>query len=164
MIPLRLLDGLKERIETIFANYQYKRPASADEEEDPYSSVNVYTQRLPVKENRDDTPFPFVLVKLIQGNQADLVESDHLVNVSIIVGMYNRDNDNQGDRDVSLAIDKIVESLLKDPIIDGVFNLDTESELNWSISEEETEPFFFGGLACTYVAPKFQREDLNKYL
>lgn len=163
MIPLRLQEGLKARMNNVFASHQYKRPAKLDEEEDQFSNVNIYEQNLPVKKSEDDSPFPFVLVQLRDGSQPDQKESDHLVNVSIIVGMYDIDDSNQGYRDVSLTINKIFESLSKKPIIDGVFNLDTDSELTWSISDEETFPFYFGAIGATFVAPKFKREDLEAF-
>lgn len=164
MIPLQLQDGLEKRMQLIFKDFQYKRPAKEDEEIDPLVPIHIYTQNLPVKQSKDDSPFPFILIRLLQGRQEDMIDSDHLVQVNLIVGMYDNEKDNQGYRDVSLALNKIFESLSRNPIIDGVFPLDTESELNWSLSDEETDPFYFGGLSATFVAPKFQREDLEVFI
>lgn len=161
MIPLELQDGLKKRVESIFENYRYKRPSKDNEETDQLTSMHVYTQNLPVKESKDDSPFPFVLIKLEEGNQANLIDADHLVNVNLIVGMYDSDNDNQGYRDVSLVLNKIFESISRNPVIDGVFDLNANSKINWSISDEETGPFYFGGIGFTFTAPKFEREDLE---
>ena len=160
MIPLNLLLGLEERMKKVFADSHYNRPPKNDEEDDQLSNINIYTQQLPVKESEDDSPFPFILIKLQNGSQAN-TSADHLVSVNIVVGMYDGENNNQGDRDVSLGINKIFKSLSKDPVIGGVFPLHEDSEIGWSISDEETAPYFFGALGATFVAPKFEREDLE---
>ena len=153
MIPLRLQEGLKKRLENIFETKQYTRPAKDTEDlsKEYFSKMNIYLQNLPNKEQADEVFAPFIVIKLNTGGQANS-NAKHLVNVSILVGMYD-ETATVGYRDVSLVLTNIMDELKNRPVIDGMYELDSDSPIDWELSEEETYPYFFGGLSVHFKAP-----------
>lgn len=167
MIPLDLQKGVVKRLEEVFENIQYEKPPKTgkkvDEETNSLRKVQVFSQKLPVKEGKNDTQFPFVLVKLVDGVQTDR-SNPHIVQIAIYVGVYDESFENQGHEDVSLMLNKIIHAFETHPIVGGCFEVDFESPINWSIADENTEPFYYGGVSIHFEVPKVGRTDLEEYL
>lgn len=167
MIPLTLQKGIVERMEEVFKNIQYMKPpktgANVEESNSELQKVQVFSQRLPVKTGKNDSQFPFVLVKLVDGVQTDR-ENPYIVQVAIYVGVYDEDFNNRGHEDVSLMLNKIIHTFQEKPIVGGSFEVDFESPITWSIADEDTEPYFYGGISLHFEAPKIDRTDLEAFL
>lgn len=154
MIPLRLQEGIKKRLETLFEKNQYRRPPKAKENESEvyYSKMNFYSQNLPIKSSKDDTPYPLVLVKLVTGSKQNL-NSEHIINVQIAVGMYNNSKTDEGHRDVATALSSAIEHFEKNPIVEGMFELDLNAPIDWELSDEDTFPYYFGAVSLHFKMP-----------
>lgn len=167
MIPLELQRGVVKRLEEVFQNIQYEKPPNtgknATVEPSVLREVQVFSQRLPVKEGKNDNHFPFVLVKLADGVQANRM-SQHIVQIAIYVGVYDESFENQGHADVSLMLNKIIHTFQSSPVIDDMFQVDFDSPITWSISDEDTDPYFYGGISLHFEAPKVDRTDLEAFL
>lgn len=153
MIPLRLQEGLKKRLESLFDKKQYPRPSKNTEDlsKNYASKMNIYSQNLPIKEQADEVFAPFTLIKLNDGGQASS-NAKHVVHVSILVGMYD-ESATTGFRDVSLALTTIMDELKNRPNVEGMYELDLDAPIDWELSEEETYPYFFGGLSVHFKTP-----------
>ncbi|AMW99313.1 hypothetical protein [Rummeliibacillus stabekisii] len=154
MIPLRLQKGIIKRLEKLFKKNQYQRPPKSDEIESDvhYSKLNFYEQNLPIKNAKDDSPYPLVLVKLMHGDKANS-KADHIINIQIAVGVYNNLKSCDGHRDVAQILSSSIEHFEKNPIIEGMFELDLDSSINWELSDEDTFPFYFGAVSLNFKIP-----------
>lgn len=162
MIPLTLRNKLAKRFEGEFKNLRYQKPREAEDEKNSDVPIKIYKQNLPIKKGKTDNRFPFVLVELTEGTQASQeIDSDHKVIVNFMVGIYDDSDDNSGDDDVASVLNKIFMSLENDPVIGEQFVLDPLADISWAISDGETHPHFFGGLAATFIVPKIFRNDLE---
>lgn len=164
MIPLRMQKGLIDRLEKLFEEKEYQRPAKDDESsnEKHFEKMKIYNQHLPIKETADDVYVPFTLVQMHTGKQANS-KSKNIVNVSLIIGMYDEFN-STGYQEVALTINTIINNLKSYPLIEDMFELDLEEPIEWEIGEEETYPFYFGGLNVNFKMPIIefgQRYDLE---
>lgn len=166
MIPIRLRNALKVRMEIALENQMYKRPATENDENqiDPLVPIKIFEQRLPIKSEEEETPFPFLLIKLVSGEQTNLINGQHVVEVNFVVGIYDMRNENSGEDDVASVINKVLEDLQSNPIIDGFFELDFESSLSWSISDEENQPYYFGAVSAFFRVSKLMRQDLEGFM
>lgn len=154
MIPLRLQEGIRKRLENLFEKNQYQRPPKSKESESDinYSKLNFFEQNLPAKNAKDDSPYPLVLVKLVHGDKANS-NADHKINIQIAVGMYNNSKSDGGHRDVAQILSSSIEHFEKNPIVEGMFELDLDSPINWELSDEDTFPYYFGAVSLNFKMP-----------
>lgn len=154
MIPLRLQEGIKKRLEALFEKNQYQRPPKTKEDEGKkyYSPLNFYSQNLPIKNSKDDSPYPLVLVKLMTGSKPNL-QSEHNINVQIAVGMYNNSKADEGHRDVATVLSFAIEHFEKNPLVEGMFELNLDSPIDWELSDEDTFPYYFGAVSMHFKIP-----------
>lgn len=150
MIPLRLLDCLEKRLTKVFSEKIYKRPPNNVEDIEQILEVPMqfFKHNLPNKEEENQIFAPFTLLKLNTGGQKNY-NSSHITNVSILVGMYD-ETLTTGYQDVALALNDIMQNIKDYPIIEGMFELDYESPIDWEIADEETYPHFFGGINLNF--------------
>ncbi|MEK4883670.1 hypothetical protein NST81_02915 [Bacillus sp. FSL W8-0223] len=155
MIPTDLQAGLKERLENAFSDTLFNSP-SGDR-----VHVNIFEQNLPQKSDKDQDLFPFVIVKLLEGEQKGEQDeqNENITTVGFVIGTFDDDNQNQGYRDVTQIINKIVEVLKKEPVINRRFTL--KYPLKWRILEEETDPYYYGAVETSWSMPAYDRQDLE---
>lgn len=155
MIPTDLQAGLKERLENAFSDTLFNSP-SGDR-----VHLNIFEQNLPQKSDKDQDLFPFVIVKLLEGEQkGEQDEQDeNITTVGFVIGTFDDDNQNQGYRDVTQIINKIEEVLKKEPVINRQFTL--KYPLKWRILEEETAPYYYGAVETNWKMPAYDRQDLE---
>lgn len=159
MIPIKLQASLKLRAENFFEHALFKNPKPEPGME--MVSLQVFEQNLPQKSKEESSFFPFLIIKLLEGERKTS-EGPHLVNVGFIIGAFDADSDNQGYRDVAAIINKLYENLSKYPIADGQFEL--EHPIKWRIHEEETDPYFFGVIETTWTMPILTRVDVEELI
>lgn len=163
-IPLGLQDGLKERLEEVLKDLTYDTPL--ENGKTILRKVQVFTQNLPVKKKSDDNPFPFVLIKLVDGTQSNRV-SDHSVKTFFIAGIYDDNLENNGHREAVNLINKIIQTLTERPVIANKYEVDFDSPISWSLPEEETTPYYYASTAVFFDAQKItrlEREDLERFM
>lgn len=147
MIPFSLQQSLKKRILRLFKEKQYKTPRKTAESTCK-AEMSVYTQDLPIPEEKNQQFAPFVLTKIHSGGQKSF-KSSHSTNVSIVVSIYETDK-TAGFETLANCINSIISEIKKRPVFDNTFELDFDSPIDWEVSEEDTYPYFFGGISLNF--------------
>lgn len=160
MIPIGLQTTLESRLKDLFANKRFPTPSGTD------ATISIHKQRLPEKMSEEDSPFPFIIVKMIEGSgQTDDVQP--LSKIGLIIGTYDvyeasGISTNIGYTDLVRVMNDIEEDLIKKPVIDGKYEL--ELPLKWRINEEDTDPYFIGVLELDFATPNHTRTDVESLL
>lgn len=160
MIPIGLQTTLEDRLRMLFANKQFPTPSGET------APVTIHKQRLPEKTSEEDSPFPFIIVKMIEGSgQTEQIQP--LSKIGLIVGTFDAFevsgiSSNNGYTDLVQIMNDIEEDLIKRPIIDSKYEL--ELPLKWRINEEDTDPYFIGVLELDFATPNHTRTDVESLL
>lgn len=134
-----MLDALAEETAEALKGFRLR---SAKENLIP---INVYTQNLPLKEGKDDERiYPFVCVAYDSSDIADSYEGKELVDIYFLIGIIDKEKDNQGYRDVLQMIERIRQHFFRKGIIKNAFRL--EYPVHTEIQQENTYPYFVGGI------------------
>lgn len=152
MIPLDLQDQLITRMEDEFKDLRLKNLANK------LVPLNIFPQHLPAKDKENTDPYPCIIVRLADGDQADINESG-IATIQFIVGVIDRENTFQGYRDAITVANRIIENLQRNPVIDGKYQL--IMPITWAYYDEDTEPYFFAGVETNWEVPSFIREDVS---
>lgn len=170
MIASFLQDSLADELARLFEDVRF------DNTKGERVPLNIYKQFLPVRTAKDipDTvtdveleegifdaeaeimPFPYILVRVETG-EIKKIDGEQTVNISLIIGTVDNNPDNQGYKDILNIIHKIYERFSKHAILAGEYECLTPIE--WALQEEESFPFFFGGMALTFETLPIIRED-----
>lgn len=147
-----LLDALAEEITKALEGFHLR---SAKENQIP---INVYTQNLPLKEEKDDEKiYPYVCVCFDTSEIENAYDGKELVNLYFVVGVIDREKDNQGYRDVLQIIEQVKQHFFRKGIIQNAFRL--EYPVKSTIQQEDTYPYFIGGFEAKCVLFIVTEED-----
>lgn len=172
MVATFLQDDLVDELKRIFEHFQlysasgerseihiYKqfvpitKPAEPPEEE---LDLEVVDENLAASEvENPEDPFPYIEVRLVEGEIKD-VDGDQTVSVYLLIGVYDDHLDNQGVKDVFNVIQKIEERFSKNPILARRY--ECTYPMKWAMQEEESFPYFFGGLELKFIVHPIRRE------
>lgn len=150
MIPTDLQDNLQLRCLEVFKDKYF---LGVNEGKVP---LNIFKQHLPEKKKSDRSLYPYILIKLIEG---EVESDDQQAKVDFIIGTYDEGTNNQGYRDVCMIIQKIFEDFKKHPRIDGEFEL--QFPMKWIIHDEDVQPYYFGAIETLWGVPTLLREDVE---
>ena len=170
MIATFLQDDLKNELEAILEHFRLRDPDGNP------SKVNVFKQFLPIPEADEipDTvtdleleegtynarakqvPFPYILVRVLEGT-IENIDGNQAVDVNLLIGVVDKDRDNQGYKDVLNIIQKIYERFAKNAIL--AHKYECIMPIQWAMQEEESWPYFFGGMALRFDTTAIRRED-----
>lgn len=158
MTAYYLQEDLREEIKKIFNGFLLKTPKLDQENKAILSQLNVYDQSLPLQESDEEEPFPYVIVKLDQGNMKE--GSAHLVKVRLIIGVYDDDTNANGHKDVLNIIQKIYERFVVNPVLNGRYHMkdDNEFPFLWALPDDDTNPYYFGVVEMTWEVAAMRRE------
>lgn len=106
------------------------------------------------KEQQD--PFPFILVRLMQGTIKE-PNSAQQVDIALIIGVIDRGYENQGHKDVLNIIQKIHERFAKNQIL--AHGYECVYPMDWFMQDEESWPYFYGSVALKFETVPIRRED-----
>ena len=104
----------------------------------------------------DDLPEPYIIAEVTGGKQAS-PDDAHLVTAAAVVCVCDDDTARQGHKDILTIIHRIIERFDKNPLLVGKFVF--RHPLEWTLSDEDTYPYYYGGLLLTFEVPAIQRED-----
>ncbi|MGN1130966.1 MAG: hypothetical protein ACI4Q8_06385, partial [Ruminococcus sp.] len=81
--------------------------------------------------------------------------------VRLIIATYDDDKNNQGNFDVLNAIEEIRQHYTKYPILNKRFvaKIDDRNSFEWSLPDEDTYPYYFGGIQLNFEVSHCDRED-----
>ncbi len=123
------------------------------------SGLTCYEQQLPVvTEDEEDVSafFPYAIVRLLDGETQD--DNDcWLVKTNILIGCYNEDSTNQGHFDVLETIQRITDRFMKKPLLSKKYMC--QQHIQYALQDEDTYPYYFGGIELSFYLPKIGRED-----
>lgn len=121
--------------------------------------VSAYEQQLPEITADDEDPamfFPYAIVKLDQGNTEDDDDWWH-VRASILFGVYDDDRKTNGHRHILEMINRTDMRFDEEPLLSKRFR--AEPRRQWALQDEDTFPFYFGGIEIIFAVPKVGRKD-----
>lgn len=127
------------------------------------TGVNVYEQNLPVvtdDEEDESQFFPYALVKLETGKTAD-DDSPWVVATEIHFGICDHSKKNIGHRHIMNMIQDVVDRFAAEPLLNQKFR--AEQDIEWAVQDEDTYPFYFGGVAISFNVPKIGRREPKHY-
>lgn len=170
MIATYLQDDLAEELRRIFKEFRLKDPKGE------YSELHIFEQALPVPVAQDipedvtdfdleegiydaqatEDPYPYIIVRVEQG-KIEVIDQEQTVEVNLVIGIIDRDYNNQGHKDILNIIQKIYERFAKNAILAGKY--ECTHPIEWALQDEESYPYFFGGMALQFETVPIRRED-----
>lgn len=151
MNPLILQEELIEELKLMFADVRFKNPLGKS------VGINIFAQNTPLLQNDEETePIPYIIVHLNDGEQKVRGDSFNIVDVSLIVGMYDSDNGNQGHKQVMDVIYKIQDRFSKKP---SLKRTSFTGDFNWKLVDTDTYPYYWGACEMSFYIPSIRRED-----
>lgn len=119
--------------------------------------VNVYKQDLPIVQSDEDDEsqfFPYAIIRIYDGRTED-DNSPWTVTADIHFGIYDEDLDNQGHQHVATMIQRVANRFASDPLLDRKYR--AQQDIEWALQDENTHPYFFGGMRIKFSVPKVGR-------
>jgi len=145
---------LMKEIEQITSQVVYQK---ADGER--RNGVTAYMQQLPqVTEDEEDASafFPYAIVRLASGDTQD--DNDcWSIKTEILLGCYDESTDSHGHLDVLETIQRICDRFAAKPLLAQKYY--AGQHIQWALQDEDTYPYYFGGIEITFNLPKIGRED-----
>ena len=124
-----------------------------------------YAQFLPKLVNNDADPdqfFPYFIVRIDKGATED-ADSLWTVTVDILLGVHDADTQNEGHFTVLNAINRITKRFAEEATLGfaGRKAFRCHADMNWALQDEDTWPYFFGGVELRFDVPKPMRKEPN---
>ena len=85
----------------------------------------------------------------------------HTVQAGLAIGIYDDSSDRQGHRDVLQIISKVEERFEKNNLLAKKFILQFPVEWSLQDPDDDTHPYYFGGLSLNFDTPTYRRECRN---
>ena len=89
-------------------------------------------------------------MRIANGNITDANEPG-ITTIQFIIGVVDRDSNNQGYRDALTVANKIIENLQRNPMVNKSYEMILP--INWAYNDEDAEPYFFAGLETNWRTP-----------
>lgn len=170
MIATFLQDDLADDLAEIFKHFRLKDPQGKT------VGLNIFKQTLPIPTAAEmpdavtdeeleegvydaaakEDPYPYIIVRVEQGT-IEQIDQEQTVIVNLIIGVIDRDYNNQGHKDVLNIIQKIYERFAKNAILAKKY--ECTMPIEWALQDEESFPYFFGGMALRFETIRIKRED-----
>ncbi len=125
-------------------------------------TLNTFVHSLPIKQGNDeepedaDLPEPYIVAEITGGKRAT-PDDPHMASVAVIICVCDDNTARQGHKDVLDIIYHIITRFEKNPVLAGKFVL--QYPLDWSLSDEDTYPYYYGGLLMNFEVAAIQKED-----
>ena len=154
MTALELQDDLVKEVERILKDVR-TRKVSGEEA----SGVTGYRQALPeVMEDEEDSSqfFPYCIVRL---NDA-VTEDDNdpwQVRVNFFFGVYDDNRKSNGHQHIMVMIQRVADRFAAEPLLNKKFR--AQQKMEWALPDENTYPYYFGGLEIAFSVPKIGRRE-----
>ncbi|BBF42002.1 hypothetical protein lbkm_0684 [Lachnospiraceae bacterium KM106-2] len=152
MTPLQLQDDIAKEIQNLTKDMVFKDPKGKD------ATLKGFKQELPKildtsgEEEDEYYPFPFAVVKLLQGDTEDYEQ----VNTAIVIGIYDDSTEHQGHMAVMNVIQKFKERFMKNPLLTS---FTSNNDFKWQLNDEDKFPYYFGAIYVSWTLPTIRRED-----
>ena len=154
MVALDFQRELMKEIETITSEITYQTAAGQKK-----NGVTAYMQQLPqVTEDEEDASqfFPYAIIRMVDGDTQD-DDDCWSVKTDILIGCYDEATDANGHIDVMETIQRICDRFAKKPLLAQRYM--ANQHIQWALQDEDTYPYYFGGVEISFFLPKIGRED-----
>lgn len=124
--------------------------------------LNIFVHSLPVKQGDDDTqtdadvPEPYIVSEVTGGRQ-QTEDSAHVVTAAVVICVCDDNTARNGHKDALAIIGKVLERFCKNPTLAGRYVL--QRPIEWTLSDEDTYPYYYGGLLMNWEVPAIEKED-----
>lgn len=152
MTPVMLQTDLIAEIEEILKDVITKNTAG-----ETVVGVKGYEHRLPLVTSDDEDEsqfFPYFIVKTIEGKTED-DNTPWLVTVDILLGVCENDKDVPGYKSIMIMMQRITDRFTEEPLLNKKYR--AEQNIEWALQDEDTYPFYFGGVEIKFRVPKIGR-------
>lgn len=152
MTPLELYDDLVTEVENILRDVVTKNTVG-----ESVVGVKGYKYRLPLitADDEDESQFfPYFIVRLSEGKTED-DDSPWLITADILLGVCENDKDVPGHEHIMVMIQRITDHFAAEPLLNHKFR--AEQNMEWAVQDEDTYPFYFGGVEIKFRVPKIGR-------
>lgn len=169
MVATFLQDELAEELKGILKGFLLKNPQGEK------TNINIFKQLLPMPEPLDQEeiapellenglaeeqttpdPYPYIIVRAEDGKIED-ENSAQIVNITLLIGIFDTAYDKQGHKDILNIIARIYERFAKFPVLNGKYTV--QYPIEWALQDEESYPFYFGGVNLAFEIAAVRRED-----
>jgi len=169
MVATFLQQEMADELKKILKDFRLKSPQGGK------SEINIFEQFLPIPEPAEQEesspellenglveeqtapdPYPYITIRISDGEIKD-ENSAQDVNVTLLFGIYEPDYAKQGHKDILNMIAKIYERFAKFPVLNGKYTI--QYPILWTLQDEESYPFYFGGMYLTFEIAAVRRED-----
>jgi len=155
MTPENLETDLATEIKKLFAGFLLKNSVGN------YMPLNVWEDCTPLKTDVTDSDGqsvidPYIVVRAVRGTTSDPGAHQN-VTVDLIICVYDDETERQGMKDLHHIIRVISLRFQKEPLLAGAYSL--LYPIDWMISDEDTYPFYFGGMELHFELPVITREN-----
>lgn len=169
MVASLLQDDLVEELKVIFDGFHLSDP------EGKLSGINIYPQNLPIPESEEqkdipieqlenglandktkEDPYPYIIVRVADGEIEDAASAQR-VSTTLLIGVYDDSYEKHGSKDVMNIIQKIYTRFAKKPVLNGKYTI--QYPISWTLQDEESYPFYFGGISLEWETAAIRRED-----
>lgn len=147
-----LLEDLIVEIEDILKNIVTQNAAG-----EPVTGIKGYEYQLPLvmSDEEDESQFfPYFIVRPTEGKTGD-DDDPWIVTVDIILGICERDRDVIGEKRLLVMIQRITDRFAAEPLLNKKYRV--EPKMEWAIQDEDTRPFYFGGVELKFNVMKMGR-------
>lgn len=155
MTPENLETALAEEIKKLFDGFRQKNSIGE------YVPLNIWEDCTPLKTDVTDSDGqsvidPYIVVRAVRGTTSDPGAHQN-VTVDLIICVYDDETERQGMKDLHHIIRVISLRFQKEPLLAGAYSL--LYPIDWMISDEDTYPFYFGGMEFHFELPVITREN-----
>lgn len=122
--------------------------------------VTGYAQRLPeIAESEEDASqlFPYFIVRISDGTTED-DEEPWMVTINVLLGVCDWDKSGAGFRHILNMIQRITDRFISEPLLKNRYR--ASQEMNWALQEEDSYPFYFGGIEMKFEVRKIGRRQV----
>ncbi len=154
MTHFYLVTDLIEEISEILKDIKTKNVTGEE-----ITGVKGYEQCLPIiKDDEDDADkfFPYFIVRIQEGVTPDDTEPWEDT-VSILFGIHDDDVQTNGHRHILTMIQRVTDRFAKEPLLKNKYR--ASEKMQWALQEEDTYPYYFGGVELKFRVPKIGRSD-----
>lgn len=121
--------------------------------------MTVYPQNIPVplSGEEDENPVPYIIVRLNGGKDPNGPDSEYIMEVVVIMGIWEDDRKAQGHRELLNIINLVYARFMKNQCLDNKYVY--KGGFEWDIQEDGYYPYYFGAFKMNFAIPAIRRED-----
>lgn len=148
-----LQDDLIVEVEGILSEIQTKNTAG-----EKVVGVKGYAHQLPVFETDEEDVSQLMLYFIVRFDGGETKEDDDPWHVATqILFSVHDDSKSNGHEHLLTIIQRVVDRFVSEPLLNKMYRAD--QDIQFAIAEDDTYPFYFGGISMKFSIPKIGRRE-----